>query len=203
MTENEKTTLTIVKDNEEQTKEINKPSPEEITQFKEDFEKSLQDFKETKWEISEKGNFAANDVAIFLIDYMKKFAFWTKTGWMGLIKMEEELNKAMAAVTNDTGLMLDYQALEFGAFMLSNPGHIGLDSAYEFEKIADKYSNISITMAKKVEEARNKLKDIQYLQEKWAAAEQGFYLSELESTINEEIENNDLQYNENGESNEI
>jgi len=181
--EKEKTILTIVKDGEEQEKEINKPTPEETEQFKQDFEKGLEDFRESKWEVSEKGSFAANDVGLFLMDFMKKFAFWTKTGWMGLIKMEEELKKAMSTVTDDSGLMFDYQMLEFCAYMLSNPGNIGLDTAYEFEKIADKYAKIAAVMGQKVEEARNNLKHIQYLQEKWAAAEQGFFLSELESSV--------------------
>jgi hypothetical protein len=64
--------------------------------------------------------------------------------------------------------------------MLYNPKGVGLDSAFEFEKIADKYSKLMITVGQKVEDARNKLKHVQYLQEKWAAGEQGFYLAELE-----------------------
>jgi hypothetical protein len=176
----EKTTLTVVKDDKEEVKTVNKPSDEETLQFKEEFEKSAEAFKEKKWEISEKGSFAANDVALFIIDYMKRFAFWTKTGWMGMIKMDEELRKAMALVTDDTPLQLDYQALEFCAYMLSNPGSVGLDAALEFEKIADKYSKIGIAIGEKVEEARAELKNLQYLQEKWAAAEQGFYLADLE-----------------------
>lgn len=191
MAEKEKTVLTVVKDGEEQTKEINKPTPEETEQFKNDFEKGLEDFKDARWEVSDKGNFAANDVAIFLMDFMKKFAFWTKTGWMGLIKMEEELKKSQAAVTEDTALMFDYQMLEFAAYMLTNPGNIGLETAYEFEKIADKYSKIATVIGEKVEAARNELKNVQYLQEKWAAAEQGFYLSELESSVQEELEQKD------------
>ena len=99
---------------------------------------------------------------------------------MGIIKMKEELDKFIKEVTNDKGLALDYQSLEFCAFMLYNTGGVGIDAAIEFEKIADKYSKLMIVVGQKVEEAREKLKAVQYLQEKWAAAAQGFYLADLE-----------------------
>jgi hypothetical protein len=185
--------LTVVKDNTENTKEVNKPTPEEAAQFKEEFEKSAEAFKTTKWEISEKGKFGANDVGMFIMDFMKKFAFWTKTGWMGMLKMTEELNKAMNLVDENTGLQLEYQALEFLAYMLSNPGNTGLDAAIEFEQIADKYSKIGIVIGTKLEEARKQLKDLQYLQEKWAAAEQGYYLAELEPKKEEKLEGNAVE----------
>ena len=175
-----KTVITIVKDDVEEKKEVKKPTKEEKAQYKADFDKAMADFSEAKWEISEKGAFGSNDVGLFIQDFMKRFAFWTKTGWMGMIKMEEELRKAMALADDNTGLQLSFQALEFCAYMLANPGHVGLDSAKEFEKIADKFSRIGIVVGQKVEEARGQLKNIQYLQEKWASAEQGFYLSDLE-----------------------
>lgn len=176
----EKQKLTIVKDGVEEVKEIGKPTPEEVTQYKEEFEAAVKTFQEKRFDVSEKGAFASNDTALFIQDFMKRFAFWTKTGWMGMIKMDEELKKAMKLVSEETCLSLDYQALEFCAYMLSNPGSIGLDAAFEFEKIADKFSKVGVLMGQRVEEARAELKKVQYLQERYAAAEQGFYLADLE-----------------------
>jgi hypothetical protein len=104
---------------------------------------------------------------------------------MGMIKMDEEVKKAMAAANETTGFCLDYQALEFCAYMLSSPGCVGLQAALEFEKIADQYSKIGIVVGTKVEEAREKLKKVQYLQEKWAASEQGFFIADLEPKAEE------------------
>jgi len=174
----EKPTLTVVKDEEE--KKVNKPTPEEVVQFKIDYETAMKEFAETNWEISEPGNFSANDTGLFLLDYIKKYALWSKTQWMGVIKMVEELNKSMHAVSETKGLALDYQALEFCGYLLTNPGGIGYETAVEFEKQADKYSKVMIAVGQKVEEARAKLKNAHYLQEKWAAGEQGFYLADLE-----------------------
>jgi hypothetical protein len=185
MAEEEKTKLTVVKDGVEEVKEISKPTPEEVAQYKEDFDKAVKEFQENRWNISEKGKFNANDVGLFIQDFMRKFAFWTKTGWMGMIKMDEELKKAIELVNEETCLSLDYQALEFCAYMLANPGSIGLKEALEFEKIADKYSKIGIVVGKQIEEARAMLKNVQYLQEKWAAGEQGFYLADLEPKVEE------------------
>jgi len=175
----DKTELTIVKDGKEEKKNMNKPSPEEVKQFKEEFDKAVEEFNNFKWKISENGQFAANDVGMFLQDFMQNWALWTKTGWMGMIKMDEEIKTALTKADENTGLELGYQALEFCAYMLSNPGKIGLESAYEFEKIADKYSKIGIVVGEKVEEARERLKKIDYMQQKWAAGEQGFYMEEL------------------------
>lgn len=180
--------LTVIKDNEGKEHKLNKPTSEEVKQYEEEFKKSVDEFNETKWEISEKGQFGSNDVGMFLQDFMKNWAFWTKTGWMGMIKMDEELKKAMAAADENTGLQLSYQALEFCAYMLANPGKIGLESAFEFEKIADKYAKIGIVIGEKIEEARKILKNIDYLQEKWRAGEQGFYLEELKAAAEDEEE---------------
>jgi len=180
------TTVTVVKDGVEEKKQMPKPTPEEVAQFKLEFETAVKGFDDLKWEITEKGDFAANDVAIFLRDFMARFGFWTKTGWMGMIKMDEELKKAMLVVDDNTALQFNYQALEFLAYMLTNPGGIGVEIAYEFEKIADKYSKLALVVGTQVENARKELKRIQYLQEKWGAASQGFYLADLEPELSKE-----------------
>jgi len=191
----EKTVLTVVKDGEETKKEVNKPTPEEVEQYKQDFQVALKDFDEKKWIISEPGKFGSNDVGLYLIDFMNKYAFWSKTEWMGILKMELELQKTMSLADENTALQLGYQALEFCAYMLANPGGTGLRLAKDFEAQADKYAKIGVVVGTKIEEARKQLKDLQYLQEKWAAACQGFYLAELEpkkeeEPITEKIEGN-------------
>ena len=178
----------IIKQGEKEAQALPKPTAEEIEQCKKDFETALETFHATRWDISPKGAFAANDVGLFLLDFMKRFAFWTKTGWMGMIKMEEEIQLAMKAVTEDTCFNLDYQALEFCAYMLSNPGGVGLQLALDFEKIADKYAKISVDVATQQEAARKMIKHVAYLQERYAAAEQGFYMAELELEEGEECE---------------
>lgn len=189
MAKKETTKLTVVKNEEKpddtSAENVKKPTQEEIEQYKTEFQEALKVFTEERWAISDKGNFAANDVGLFIEDFMKKFAFWSKNGWMGMIKMAEVLRQAMLAANEETPLQLDYQALEFCAYMMSNPGGIGLDMAIEFEKIADKFSKVGVTIGEKLEDAREKLKNVQYLQEKWAAAEQGFYLADLEKTAPE------------------
>jgi hypothetical protein len=176
----EKTILTVVKDGGETKKEMKKPSESETEQYKNDFSTAMNAFKDKKWQISEPGKFGSNDVGLYLLDFMNKYAYWTKTEWMGMIKMESELQKAIAIADEENGLQLGYQALEFCAYMLTNPGGTGLAFAKEFEAQAEKYAKIGVVVGTKIEEARKELKDIQYLQEKWASACQGFYLSDLE-----------------------
>jgi hypothetical protein len=182
MAEKEEPKLRVVKTEEEPNEEnkLGKPTEEEVAQYKIDFDNAIKNFAETRWPVSDIGAFSANDIGMFLMDFLKKYVLWTKTGWMGVIKMQEELTKAIKMDNEKTGLTLDYQTLEFCGYMLMNPGGIGFEAAVEFEKIADKYSKLMIEVGKKVEDAREKLKATQYLQDKWAAGMQGFYLAELE-----------------------
>lgn len=191
MEENKKPVLEVVKNEEASEKEHKKPTPEEVEQYKEEFDNAMKEFAEQRFSISEPGSFAANDMTLFLSEYMEKFFIWTKTAWMGVIKMQEELDNAKKMDNEKTGLTLDYQALEFCTYMLSNPGNIGYKSALEFEKIADKYAEVLIKLDELVKEAREKLKHVQYLQDKWAAASQGFYLADLEPKDEETDNEND------------
>jgi len=185
----EKTTkLTVVKDGVESETLINKPTPEETVQYKLDYENAGKAFSESMWAISEPGVFGANDVGMFLLEYLDKYAFWQETQWIGVLKLNEVIRKQLALVDENTPLQLDYHGLEFCGYMLSRTGGIGLQAAVEFEKIADKYAKIGIVVGEQVENARTKVKEIQYLQEKWAAAEQGFHLAELEASIKDEQE---------------
>ena len=198
--------LNVAKEENGKEPKLNKPTPEETLQYKEDFETAMKEFAEAKFQISESNQFSANDTAMFLLDFLNNYALWSKTGWMGVIKMHEVLQEEIKNDNEKTGLCLDYQALEFCGYMLANPGNIGYKSAIEFEKIADKYSNIMTSVGKKIEEAREQLKGVQYLQEKWAAGEQGFYLADLEPKIeaaekeieeSEELEGKIIQMNTN------
>jgi len=187
----EKTILTVVKDGEETKKEVKKPTPEEIEEYKSDFQKAVKEFENWRWRISESGKFGINDVGLYLLEFINKYAFWSKTEWMGMIKMEDEIKKAMSMSDPSIGITLNYQALEFCAYMLANPGGTGVELAKEFEAQADKYAKIGTLIGSQIETARKKLEDLQYKQEKWAAAEQGFYLADLEpidSSTNEEID---------------
>jgi hypothetical protein len=177
--ENEKTEknsiLTIVKDEDIEKElgtdvkkeEVPKPTPEDVEKCKTDFSDALKDFENQRWQISEPGQFGINDVGLYLLDYMNKYAFWSKTEWMGMIKMEDEVRKAMAVSDPSVGIALNYQALEFCAYMLANPGGTGIKLAKEFEVQADKYAKIGMVVGAQIEEARKKLKELQTLQEKW------------------------------------
>jgi len=171
---------------------LQKPTTEEINQYKIEFEEAIKNFHETQWVISDASQFSANETGLFLMEYLKKYASWNKTGWMGILKMKEELENSMKIVSQETesceGLKLDYQALEFCGYMLMNPAGVGYENALEFEKMATVYSNIMIEVGHKIDEARETLKHIQWLQERWAAGEQGFYLAELESSNNKNEE---------------
>lgn len=165
-----KNELETVTDKKEE--EIKKPTLEDVEQYKADFSKAAQEFENHRWQISEPGKFGINDVGIYLLDFMNKYAFWSKTEWMGMIKMEDEIKKSMNISDDSLGIILSYQALEFCSYMLTNPGGTGIKLAKEFEAQADKYAKIGMVVGAQIEEARKRLKELQDLQEKWGRAAQ-------------------------------
>ncbi len=166
---------------------LNKPSEEEIKQAKEEFDKGANDFSTKTWQIG------APEKSKEIIDYIKHFIekrlFWTKNGWLGVVKLTEELNEA-EKITNVTegGLKLGYQAIEFLYYSLSNPAGIGLQTAKDFEAEYELFADIFKAVETCLEDARKQLEEVQFLQEKWATMSQGYYIEREDGTKEAEIE---------------
>jgi len=168
---------------------INKPSEEEVAQAKLDYENAAKEWKETIYKIGtpEEGQ--------EICDYLKHFimhrCMWKENAWMGVIKLAEEIDAANTLFKGKKGkgLELGYQAAEFTFYILSNPGGIGLQSALDFESEHEIYFKCFNLFGQTVQDARDNLKNVEFLQQRWGAMAQGFYLEmepEQEPEINEE-----------------
>ena len=166
----------------------NKPTDEEVEGAQKAFDEASVSFASKSWDIGETEDAQSN------LDYINHFVmnrlFWTKTGWMGVLKMHEELEDAQKFLTaNPTlNLKLGYQALEFMFYSFQNPGGVGLQAAHDFEQENEIYAKVFDAMGPMIADARKELKDIQFLQDQYAAMAQGFYL-EVELEEPEEVEN--------------
>lgn len=152
----------------------NKPTEEEVRLAGVEFETAAKNFPGKLWEIGE-----VKDARLFcdyLSHYVKNRLFWTKNGWMGVVKLEEELRAAEILLNGKEPLKLGYQALEFIYYSLMNPGGVGLQSALDFETEGEQYIPLMEAVSLTLEKARTQLKEIQFLQDKYAAMQQGFYL---------------------------
>ena len=114
---------------------INKPTEAEINAATAEFNETAAAFNGKKFEIGTSEQ--ANKVYDFMIDFMENHVYWTKNGWMGVLKMHEELMEAKANRKEDEAFAIGYQALEFMFYALTNPGGSGLESAKAVEKVAD------------------------------------------------------------------
>lgn len=152
----------------------NKPTEEETKVAIKDFEDTSKAFNDKKFEIGPVEE--ADLIAHFLINFLEKYVFWTKSGWMGVIKLYDEISETQLLLKKGTAFTLGYQALEFTYFALSNPGGIGRQSALDIEKIAENYAKVLDLCGKQLESAREMLKEIQWLQDVATAMQQGFYL---------------------------
>lgn len=155
----------------------NKPSEEEVKAAGEEFENAAKSFPVKLWEIGEVEN--ARPFCDYLTHYVRNRLFWTKNGWMGVVKLDEELRAAENLLNGKEPLKIGYQALEFIYYSLMNPGGIGLQSAQDFEAEGENYLPLMEAVSLSLETARKELKNIQFLQDKYTAMQQGFYL-ELE-----------------------
>lgn len=163
----------------------NKPSDEEVEEAKKEFEEASRDFSVKSWNIGEEAD--AAEMLSYLQHFVRNRLFWSKNGWMGVIKMQEELDDAEKFLASNpkSHLKLGYQALEFMFYSLQNPGGVGLQAALDFEQENEVYAKCFDAIGKQIASARAELKDIQFLQDKYAAMVQGFYL-EVEAEALEE-----------------
>jgi hypothetical protein len=157
----------------------NKPTEEEIRLAGEEFEYASKVFPTMMWPVGEVTD--ARAFCDYLSHYLRNRLFWTKNGWMGVVKLDEELKAASNLLNGKEPLKLGYQALEFIYYSLMNPGGVGLQSAQDFESESENYLPVMEAVSVTLEQARNKIKEIQFLQDRYAAMNQGFYL-ELEPT---------------------
>ena len=159
---------------------LNKPSDKEVKQAAAKFEKAKSDFESKKFKIGTLKQ--ADDIYDFILDFMENHVYWTKNGWMGVLKMHEELTANKKAKKPKEYFSVGYQALEFMFYAISNPGGTGLKSAKAVEKVAEFYGNVIEMTGKVLEKAREELKDIQWLGDKAASMAQGFYLEKEDGT---------------------
>ena len=153
---------------------LNKPSEEEINEATKDFNDKAAAFNGKMFPIGDAEK--ADEIYDFVLEFLEKHVYWTKNGWMGVLKMHEELTETRKNRKEDEPFNVGYQALEFLFYALTNPGGTGIESAKAIEKVADIYIETMEFAGKELEAAREELKDIQWLQDKVAAMQQGFYL---------------------------
>lgn len=163
----------------------NKPTEEEIEEAKTKFEEASKDFSVKSWNVGAPER--AKEFIDFIDDFMRNRIFWKQNGWMGVIKMSEELDdaKKFLETNKNQPLKLGYQAMEFLFYSFQNPGGIGLQAALDFQAQNELYAEIFDAIGEQLNDARKELKDIQFLQEQYAAMQQGFYL-EVEPAPEEE-----------------
>ena len=163
----------------------NKPSQEEVDKAGAEVEAAAKAFPLTMWALGEPKD--ARLYCDYLNHYVRNRLFWTKNGWMGVVKLVEELQAAQNLLNGKNSLELGYQALEFIYYSLMNPGGIGLQSALDFEAEGEQFIPLMEIVGTKLNEARNELKRIQFLQDKYAAMQQGFYLEIEQPAAPEEL----------------
>jgi len=153
----------------------NKPTKKDIENFKVAFENAAKEFQNKLWQIADEKE--AWNTLEYLNDFIKNRAIWMKDSWMGMIKINEVIEDSYKNFEKNKPLFVTYQALEFLAYIMQNGvSGIGVASAEEFEKIAEKHIKIMGNIFNVVKEARELIKEIQFKQDQWISAEQGFFL---------------------------
>lgn len=163
---------------------LNKPTEAEINEAVKVFNEHAKQFNEKRFKIGTPEK--ANNYFDFVLTFMEKHVYWTKQGWMGVLRMVEELEQLRKDLKEGECFSVGYQALEFLFYALTNPGGNGLQTAREIEKVAEIYGEVLESTGKVLEEARKELKDIQFLQDQVTAMQQGFYLEREDGVSQEE-----------------
>ena len=106
---------------------LNKPTESEINEATKDFNAKAAEFNSKKFKIGKPKQ--ADEIFDFVINFMENHVYWTKNGWMGVLKMHEELSEAKKNKKKGEAFAVGYQALEFMFYALTNPGGTGIESA--------------------------------------------------------------------------
>ena len=164
----------------------NKPTEEEIEEAKVRFEEASKDFSVKSWNVGAPEN--AKKFVDFIEDFLQNRIFWKQNGWMGVIKMNEELQDAKKFIEENEKqpLKLGYQAMEFLFYSFQNPGGIGLQPALDFQSQNEIYAEVFDALGEQLNDARRELKGVQFMQEQYAAMQQGFYLEAEDGPVEEE-----------------
>ena len=167
-----------------QDSSINKPTEEEVNEVTKEFNAKAAKFNGKTFKIGTAKK--AEEIYNFVLIFLEKHVYWTKNGWMGVLKMHEELTETLKNRKKSEPFKVGYQALEFLFYALSNPGGTGIETARAIEKVADIYIEVMELAGKELESAREELKEIQWLQDKVTAMQQGFYLEKEDELEKEE-----------------
>ena len=156
----------------------NKPSEEEIELAKKELDLTSEEFREKLYEIGKPDEF--EKIYNFIHNFLEN-ALWLKEAWMGILKLDEEIDETFNKDFNKNDkkkvpFTFGFQALEFTHFMFSNSGGVGLKRAKEMKETLEEFNHIFELVSEQIENARKKGEEIQWLHDKWLAMQQGFYL---------------------------
>lgn len=181
---------------------LNKPSEEEIEAAKLEYEEAAKAWNSTFYKIGEPEQ--AQEYCDYIKQFIKNRFLWQKEAWMGVIKLTDELEAAEKIFNSkkDKSLELGYQALEFTYYALSNPGGVGLKAAKDFESEVETFAKVATEVENELQNARKNLKNVEFLQQKWGAMAQGFYLEEEPIESEEQIPTNVEEENSKNEDKE-
>lgn len=168
---------------------INKPSEDEVKEFAAEYEAASVAFESARWSIGipEEGQMILD----FVRHYSRERHMWKGNEWMGVVKMQEELDLVEKEFANKGGnepIHVEYKAIEFIFHMLQNPGGIGYQAAVDFEAEIETYAKVFDVFGKTIAECRAALQDLDFLHQKWQASAQGFYLEKEDGIAKEEGE---------------
>jgi len=164
----------------------NKPTDEDITIAKQIFDDSVVEFNSKIWEIGTVEE--ASSLGNFLLKFVNEDIVWIKNGFLGVVKLDEELRNTIKHRKDNEPLSLSYHALEFLAYSINNFSGVGLKQAKKLSKFDKEYNMIFAYVIAKQQEAHNMIKEVQFNQDVWAAALQGFKLEKEPVLTDEEKE---------------
>jgi hypothetical protein len=154
----------------------NKPTPEDVEKAKLEFETKANNFNESYWAISTEENALVR--AQYLLSFLNNRLIWQKNAWMGVLKLNEELNNVIPKIESKELKLFEvqYQALEFILYVLDNVSGMGVEDAKKFEKEYEFFMSFYNDVGIKIEEARKEIQEIEWLQKRWGTMAQGFFL---------------------------
>jgi len=156
------------------------PTEDDIANAKSEFEEFTKKLQEKNdFLIADKAN--ALRVAGFMKDVIDRCS-WTGRYYVGILRFHAQMEDFINAFDeqNPVDLVLEYDAMQFAYLMFKDFGGVGIESANWMAEHNDEFTPIFDTLCEHNDWYEFQVKKSENLRNRWAAMEQGYYLTILE-----------------------
>lgn len=168
-----------------------KPTEEEIKEYEEALKEAYEEYEKMPDYTLCQGP-RALEVAKMSIEYNNNLYNWKNDEWKGVIMYNTTMSPIIQELTNGNvdSFTIDKNNLQWLYYILTNVSGRGLEAAVSFSDHEDVFVELVESVCEAMEKFKDVVENLRFLQDRVAAAYQGFYLRQdgiIEGDASDEV----------------